>query len=133
MKWADFIFPPINLWCYPKQYEDYKMINEETNVRAVWKVKTNETVVMGREGPIKHDPINSPSDIQVEGDHYKKMSIEPWDVMEVVLTEEEFRGYLKGNFIKYAMRDGKKPGAIRDADKAWHYKTKLDEVVKTRV
>jgi hypothetical protein len=99
------------------------MLNEETTVKPMWKVK---------ESP-KPDPVNSPSDIQVEGDHYKKMSIEPWDVMEVALTEEEFRGYLKGNFIKYAMRDGKKPGAIRDADKAWHYKTKLDEVVKTRV
>ena len=145
MKWADFIFPPINLWCYPKQYEDYTMLNEETTVKPMWKVKeplipiTKEfleeaiSMGLGTSKPIKHDPINSPSDIQVEGDHYKKMSIEPWDVMEVVLTEEEFRGYLKGNFIKYAMRDGKKPGAIRDADKAWHYKTKLDEVVKTRV
>ncbi len=123
MKWADFIFPPINLWCYPKQYEDYKMITEETTVKPLWKIKEST----------KHDPVNSPSDIQVEGDHYKKMSIEPWDVMEVALTEEEFKGYLKGNFIKYAMRDGKKPGAIRDVDKAWHYKTKLDEVSKTRV
>ena len=122
MKWPDFYFPPINLWCYPKQYEDY-MMNQETTVQPMWKIKESA----------KPDPINSPSDIQVEGDHYKKMSIEPWDVMAVALTEEEFRGYLKGNFIKYAMRDGKKPGAIRDADKAWHYKTKLDEVSKTKV
>ena len=122
MKWADFTFCPINLWNYPKQYEDYEMLNEETTVKPLWKIKESS----------KPDPVNSPSDIQVEGDHYKKMSIEPWDVMEVALTEEEFRGYLKGNFIKYAMRDGKKPGAIRDADKAWHYKTKLDEVAKNR-
>lgn len=134
VKWADFQIPPINLWCYPKQNEDYKMITEETTVKPLWKYKqVEDTIMVGSSGPIKHNPINSPSDIQVEGDHYKKMSIEPWDVMEVALTEEEFRGYLKGNFIKYAMRDGKKPGAIRDADKAWHYKTKLDEVAKTRV
>jgi len=134
MKWADFQMPPINLWCYPKQYEDYKMITEETTVKPLWKPKQIEnTIMVGGGEPTKHDPVNSPSDIQVEGDHYKKMSIEPWDVMEVALTEEEFKGYLKGNFIKYAMRDGKKPGAIRDADKAWHYKTKLDEVSKTRV
>ncbi len=121
MKWGSFIFPPINLLNYPKQYGDY-MINEESTVKPIWKPKE-----------IPADPVNNPSDIQVEGDHYKKMSIEPWDVMAVALTEEEFRGYLKGNFIKYAMRDGKKPGAIKDADKAWHYKTKLDEVSKTKV
>jgi len=121
VNWGSFIFPPINLLNYPKQYGDY-MINEESTVKPIWKPKE-----------IPADPINNPSDIQVEGDHYKKMSIEPWDVMAVALTEEEFRGYLKGNFIKYAMRDGKKPGAIKDADKAWHYKTKLDEVSKTKV
>ena len=86
------------------------VINEETNIKPVWRVKS------------------SADDMQVEGDHYKKMIIEPWDVMEVALTEEEFRGYLKGNFIKYAMRDGKKPGAIRDADKAIHYRAKLLEM-----
>jgi hypothetical protein len=56
------------------------------------------------------------------------MAIEPWDVMEVVLTHEEFVGYLKGNFIKYAMRDGKKEGAVKDAAKARHYEAKLKEV-----
>ena len=45
MKWADFIFPPINLWCYPKQYEDYKMLNEETTVQPMWKIKENASGV----------------------------------------------------------------------------------------
>jgi hypothetical protein len=66
-------------------------------------------------------------DYQVSGSHYKDMGIQPWEVMEVVLTKEEFIGFLKGNFIKYSMRAGKKEGSD-DANKARHYKHKLDEV-----
>lgn len=65
-------------------------------------------------------------DLQVSGNHYKDMAIQPWTVMEAVLTPEEFRGYLKGNIIKYAMRAGRKEGSD-DAGKALHYKQKLNE------
>ena len=65
---------------------------------------------------------------QIGGDHYKAMEKSPWDVMQEVLTKEEFIGFLKGNAIKYEMRAGKKPGATDDAAKAAHYKAKLAEV-----
>jgi hypothetical protein len=64
---------------------------------------------------------------QVGGTHYKDMPMQPWAVMEAVLTPEEFRGYLKGNIIKYAMRAGRKPGTD-DGEKAVHYKQKLMEI-----
>lgn len=67
-------------------------------------------------------------DIQVSGTHYKDMGMQPWAVMEAVLTPEEFRGFLKGNVIKYAMRQGKKEGSD-DANKAKHYAMKLLEVL----
>ena len=67
-------------------------------------------------------------DLQVSGNHYKDMGIQPWTVMEAVLTREEFIGYLKGNVIKYAMRQGKKEGS-HDAGKAFHCKHKLEEVL----
>jgi hypothetical protein len=44
------------------------------------------------------------------------------------MAHDEFIGYLKGNVIKYAMRDGKKEGANKDAEKARHYAAKLKEV-----
>jgi hypothetical protein len=66
-------------------------------------------------------------DLQVSGNHYKEMPIQPWAVMESVLTPEEFRGFLKGNIIKYAMRAGRKEGS-NDAGKASHYTMKLKEV-----
>ena len=65
-------------------------------------------------------------DVQVGGSHYKDMAVQPWAVMEAVLTPEEFRGFLKGNFIKYAMRQGHKDSD--DAGKALHYMQKLNEV-----
>ena len=65
---------------------------------------------------------------QVDGTHYRDMAISPWDVMQAVLTAEEFKGFLKGNIIKYSMRAGKKPGCTDDADKAKHYTHKLIEV-----
>lgn len=64
---------------------------------------------------------------QVGGTHYKDMAMQPWVVMENVLTSEEFEGYLKGNIIKYSMRQGKKEGSD-DASKAQHYLMKLKEV-----
>lgn len=70
------------------------------------------------------------NDIQVGGQHYKTMPIQPWDVMEAVLTHEEFVGFLKGNVIKYSMRAGRKEGSD-DANKARHYKMKLAEIRNT--
>ena len=64
---------------------------------------------------------------QVGGTHYKDMPVQPWVVMESVLTPEEFRGFLKGNIIKYSMRQGRKEGSD-DAAKAFHYLQKLKEV-----
>lgn len=66
-------------------------------------------------------------DIQAGGHHYKDLAIQPWHLMEDVLTREEFIGYLKGNLIKYAMRQGKKDSP--DAEKYKHYVMKLAEVL----
>jgi hypothetical protein len=65
-------------------------------------------------------------DRQVGGTHYKDMDPEPWSVMRALLTPEEFRGFLKGNMIKYAMRQGKKSST--DSGKYHHYAEKLHEV-----
>ena len=76
----------------------------------------------------KHLPGIRADDIQVSGSHYKDMGMQPWAVMQAVLTPEEFRGYLKGNVIKYAMRQGKKADTD-DTGKAKHYAQKLEEVI----
>lgn len=70
-------------------------------------------------------------EIQVGGSHYKDMAVQPWSVMESVLTYEEFVGFLKGNIIKYAMRQGRKDSD--DGGKLRHYQLKLEEIKKKRV
>jgi len=73
--------------------------------------------------------IERADSLQIGGQHYKDMGIQPWAVMEAVLTPEEFRGFLRGNVIKYAMRQGKKDSD--DANKARHYIAKLKEFDET--
>ena len=63
---------------------------------------------------------------QVGGTHYKDMPVQPWEVMEAVLTPEEFIGFLKASCIKYSMRQGKKEDSD-DAGKLQHYMVKLNE------
>lgn len=65
--------------------------------------------------------------MQAGGDHYKSLAVQPWHLMEHLLTREEFIGFLKGNMIKYAMRQGRKDSP--DAAKYTHYRMKLQEIL----
>jgi hypothetical protein len=73
-------------------------------------------------------PSNKADDLQIGGDHYKNMGIQPWKAMESWMTSEEFRGFLKGNSIKYLARCNAK-GGVEDVKKARHYIDKLVEVM----
>ncbi len=75
----------------------------------------------------KHFNGTRADDLQVSGNHYKDMAIQPWELMESVLTHEEFIGFLKGNIIKYSLRAGRKDGSD-DLGKAKHYMMKLKEI-----
>lgn len=57
---------------------------------------------------------------QVGGDHYQRMTIQPWDVMRACMSREEWLGFLRGNVIKYVMRERSK-GGVEDLRKALHY------------
>jgi hypothetical protein len=69
----------------------------------------------------------SADEIQIGGEHYKK-KVQPWDAMEAWMTPEEFRGFLKGNALKYLARCNDK-GGLQDILKARHYLDKLAEVM----
>jgi len=62
---------------------------------------------------MEKEKVNSP-------DHYGSNDIEPIDYMLDQLTEEEFRGYIKGNIIKYVSRERLKNGD-EDLRKASYY------------
>ena len=74
------------------------------------------------------DAVTQANRKQIGGDHYMNMGIQPWKAMESWMTPEEFRGFLKGNAIKYLARSNTKGGAM-DVRKAGHYIEKLSEVM----
>lgn len=69
----------------------------------------------------------SANDMQVGGEHYQNKAIQPWDAMQAWMTDEQFKGFLWGNVIKYIARWQDK-GGIEDLRKARHYMDKLIEV-----
>jgi len=76
---------------------------------------------------VSHPP--SANQQQVGGSHYKSMPIQPWEAMQAWMTPDEFKGFLKGNAIKYLARCNAK-GGLEDVKKAHHYTAKLIEVSK---
>ena len=58
---------------------------------------------------------DSPKDIQVGGDHYKDMAIQPGEY----ITKNKL-GWYEGNVIKYVTRHRSK-GKKQDLEKAIHY------------
>lgn len=72
------------------------------------------------------DIINSPS-------HHTAGGIEAIDVMRAKLTPEEFRGFLKGNVLKYVMRANHKGNHDEDIKKAGWYLNELRNLVDARI
>lgn len=73
---------------------------------------------------IKYDP-HAPAtanEVQVDGTHYMKKAIQPWDA----ITDWKL-GFLDGNVVKYMAR-WKDKGGLVDLRKAKHYLDKLIEV-----
>lgn len=58
------------------------------------------------------DPINP--------DHYKQGEVECIVAIRAALTPDEFRGYCKGNAIKYVWREKYKGGADDCLKAAWY-------------
>lgn len=73
---------------------------------------------------MKDEPSMQADAYQVAGDHYRS-DIQPWNAMRSWFTEDEFRGFLIGNAIKYLSRAGKKGPLKEDILKARHYLDKL--------
>jgi len=62
--------------------------------------------------------------------HYSSQKIQPIEYMKECLSSEEFKGYLKGNIIKYISRAEKKNGN-EDYQKAATFSKWLEEFTTT--
>lgn len=67
-----------------------------------------------------HDPVKKPN-------HYAVGGLEVKDILKAKLTQEEYRGYCKGNIIKYLMRAEHKGNPAQDYAKANQYSQWLVE------
>ena len=71
-----------------------------------------------------NDPVNHPA-------HYiADDGIERIDAIEATLTPEEFRGYLRGQVIKYTWRCNYKGKRLEDLEKAEWYLKKYINILK---
>jgi len=70
-------------------------------------------------------------DIQIGGDHYKNMGVEPWDVVDTWPIEQRI-GFYRGGALKYVMRMGTKDENAQEIRKGAHYLQKLAEVLQQR-
>jgi hypothetical protein len=70
-------------------------------------------------------PEKAVDDVQIDGNHYMKMGIEPWEI-----AERSDLDYFEMNPIKYIMRWRKKDGLI-DLDKAIHYIQKIKALAES--
>lgn len=68
------------------------------------------------------DPVDHPA-------HYNAGHIECIDAIQSALTEEEFRGYCKGNILKYIWRERHK-ARVESLEKAEWYLNRLIQEAK---
>lgn len=65
------------------------------------------------------DPVNHPSHYTFNG------GVECIDAIQAAMSPDEFRGFLKGQVMKYMWRAGRKDDLSQDLSKADWYLTKL--------
>ena len=63
---------------------------------------------------------------QVGGDHYKRLPIQPWEIIDACGL-----GFYEGNALKYLLR--KKDNRIQDLEKAIHYLEHQIELERAKV
>lgn len=72
--------------------------------------------------------MSKANNMQVGGDHYVTMAVQPWDVVDSWPLEQRI-GFYRGNALKYLMRMGAKDAAPQEVAKSIHYLQKLLEVL----
>ena len=115
-----------------KEYE----MNTPKNLTEAYNLQAHKEAIEERRGSIEHEIKTanaklSANEKQVGGDHYKKMGVEPWDVIDTWPLEQRIGAYRAGA-LKYLMRMGSKDEEAQEIGKGIHYLEKLTEVLKER-
>lgn len=114
----------------PHDFEDWLLMNPiDTDIKVNIKngefFGTHVTKELRKNSPAPTpQKIETTKDYVNEPDHYQIFpDMQVIDVIRKTLTEEEFRGFCKGNILKYRLRD--KQDQKEDYEKAKKYKNYL--------
>jgi hypothetical protein len=99
-------------------------------VAQPYNLQEHKEAIEERRGSIEHE-VRTANAKQVGGTHYKKMGVEPWDVIDTWPVEQRIGAYRAGA-LKYIMRMGSKDMSEQEIGKGIHYLEKLLEVLKER-
>lgn len=68
-----------------------------------------------------YEAVSAPDEHKADFEAHYGGSIQPLEFMQAQLTPEEFKGFLKGNIIKYTARCGKKDDPVKELAKVLRY------------
>jgi hypothetical protein len=112
-----------------QKQQDITMKNLD-NIAETYNLQAHKEAIEERRGSIEHE-VRTANAKQVGGTHYKKMGVEPWDVIDTWPVEQRIGAYRAGA-LKYIMRMGSKDMSEQEIGKGIHYLEKLLEVLKER-
>jgi len=104
-----------------------KQMNNLPWAEHPYNLQEHKEALEERRGSIEHE-VKTANAKQVAGQHYMKMDIEPWNVIDTWPLEQRI-GFYRGNALKYIMRMGTKDERLQEIQKAGHYIEKLIEVL----
>ena len=101
---------------------------------ATEKLTAGQVLWLDEDGKVVHDMMPPPPPVEAANpNHYKSREVECWDWYEMIMTDEEFCGHMKGLICKYLYRVGDKGDPVEDLQKIGVYVErwirKLKEVV----
>lgn len=115
------------------------LLNSDGSVdgeKLIKKLEENQVQVVNgvvmREKPQRPTGSASTPDDKTKGSHYERASMQPLEVMQRVMTAEQFEGFLYGCCLKYLLRKDYKGERESDEYKARQYAYWLEMVKEGR-
>tara|TARA_R110002049_G_scaffold54934_1_gene152658 strand:- start:5896 stop:6339 length:444 start_codon:yes stop_codon:yes gene_type:complete len=104
-------------------------IDEEHGCTTLYNVKDEEWL---NEVELDfHYDLITKSNMNIEENKHHQLweGTQSLDIMKKVLTDEEYKGFLKGNILKYQLRVGKKDDPSKEIKKINDYSKELNNIL----
>ncbi|UAK70945.1 DUF3310 domain-containing protein [Aeromonas enteropelogenes] len=108
-----------------KDCKAHRFIRKFNRVPPQITMTDNQETLLAEEAAAREAAIKRPKYYNLFADD----SLESIDAIRILLTPEEFKGFLKGNILKYRFRAGGKDDILQDIGKAKEYNAMLADYV----